>query len=154
MVDNKRIQFRDFAVTRAAIDAARKYAEEKGVPLTVERIAACLGVGRPCVKEYAELQPFGALSADEYEYLNKTLQRVLAGEAIPEDIDEQTLSAMLIRKVYGECCADLAEFGLTKAEKQQASVIFQQKNNYDYVDKVEHSGGFNVIFSGVDDVLD
>lgn len=95
------------AVERA-IERACQYAEKNGVPLTLERVAACLGVRRETIRRLAERSEF-------------------AGR------DEERVCRAL-REAYLRCNADLIEVMMTKSN---TSAVMLARDNFGYDEKGE-----------------
>lgn len=102
----------DFVKVKQAINSARAFAESKGVPMTVERLAVCLGVSSRCLLKFA-------LSEDEPE----------------ENLKE---SYRLLRLALDEIAACHIEHGMTKGNNPSMD-IFMLKSNLNYRDKTEQS---------------
>lgn len=114
----------------AAIEQARQYAADHGVPLTIERVCVCIGIDRSALLDYVN---------DRHVTGDKKLQ---------QDIAEA------LKGVYQECNATLMEHGLTNAKGQVMS-IFACKANYGYDDKVQHEVSITVPqFCGADKLQD
>ena len=118
----------DVGQVESALHEARAYAEEHGVPLTLERVAVCLGISRGRLIEYAE----------RYEPVNE---------------DEEAVQRA-IKGVYAECNASMMEHGLVKGNSP-IMPIFALKANYGYNDRPENDAvSVNVTITGEHDLKD
>lgn len=105
-----------------AIRRAEMYARETGVPLTLERVAACLGVSREVIRRLAEKEdPSG---------------------------DERRVCEAL-RKVYLRCNADLIESLMTKNNSGTAMLA---RSNFGYGEASAVPTGEPVIFVGEEEL--
>lgn len=113
---------------KEAIDAARVFAETKGVPMTVERLAVCLGVSSRHIIKFV-------LEEDEPE------------EGLRE-------SHRLLRLAFDEIAACHIEHGMTKGNNPSMD-IFMLKSNLNYREKGEPSvQNTAVVFFGEDSLKD
>jgi hypothetical protein len=101
---------KDAGRVKQAIDCVRAYAESKGVSMTVERLAVCLGIP----------------------------SRELLGFALREDEPEEEFkeSCLLLKVACDEIAASHIEHGSCKGNNP-AMDILMLKNNLNYRDKVE-----------------
>lgn len=99
----------DIDAVRAGIDTARHYAADHNVPLTIERICVCLGVGRNWLLDYVQRDTEGITEAQ------KDIQCVL-------------------KKAYEEVAASEMEHGMTRGNNP-IMPIFALKANHNYHDK-------------------
>ncbi|MBQ2781542.1 MAG: hypothetical protein IJF42_08335 [Clostridia bacterium] len=115
------------AQAEAAVTAARQYAVEKGVPLTLERVAAQLGVSRADVRRWATAPPTGR---------------------------RHQKTAALLKQVYLDCNADLID-ELMACKSSHGGALLLAKNDFGYTDKGEVTVGFvPVQFIGEDRMED
>ena len=118
----------------AAIETAKQICAERKTPLTIERIAACLGMERRSLRRYADrTHSTAGMSDKEVEAYNDVCDAVY--------------------RAYLECQADAADalnrLGNTMGTK------FLAINNYDYVDKVDTNIHVSPIqFVGADKLQD
>ncbi|HHV51751.1 MAG TPA: hypothetical protein GXX54_08690 [Clostridiales bacterium] len=113
---------------KEAIDAARAFAESKGVPMTVERLAVCLGVS----------------------------SRQLIKFVLEEDEPEEGLreSHSQLRLAFDEIAACHIEHGMTKGNNPSMD-IFMLKSNLNYREKGEPPvQNTAVVFFGEDALKD
>lgn len=115
---------------KRAWQQARAIATERGIPLTPERIAACLGISRQTLQRYRD----GSLEADS-----------------PSELVRARVQDML-QKIWCECNAELAEELLRPGSHSGA--VFLGKNNFGYADKAESAAVHEVIFIGEDQIAD
>ena len=108
---------------RDAIERARAYAAEKGVPLTAERIAAELGV--PVT----------------------VLRRYLREDYTPPKRSEAVIQAL--RDAAGEATASVLEYAMTRGSSPNMHMLYL-KQYAGYSDKSPEEGGAGapVVFSG------
>ncbi len=104
--------FRTLTVSQVeqALASARAYAAEKGVPLTLERVAARLGLSREEVRRLATAPPPAARG--------------------------QRRIAALLRQVYLDCNADLID-ELMACKSSHGGALLLAKNDFGYTDKGE-----------------
>ena len=107
-----------------AIARAREYADSKGVPLTLERLAATLGVTRETLSEYVK----------EYSSTHNE-------------------GAETLKRAAAECTASVMEHGMMRGNSP-IMPIFYLKNNAGYRDKVEQETTHRVTFTGMDSLQD
>jgi hypothetical protein len=120
-------------IIQKGIEEACKYAEEKGIPLTLGRLCACINVDR----------------AELIGYLKGSFA---TGEENEEKKNKRELSIKILKKAYNLCnaeCEDSLAIG-----RGTIGNIFLAKNNYGYVDKVEVNTTEKVIFCGENDMQD
>lgn len=109
----------------AAIAQATAYASDNQVPLTLERVAACVGVSRDTVRQYAEQTAFA----------DATERRVCGA----------------LRRAYLQCNAALIEVIMTKSNNSGAAML--AKNNFGYGERTEtESGAEPVVFVGEEEI--
>lgn len=96
-----------------AIAQARSFAEERHIPLTLERVAACLGIDRDRLRELATM-PVGS----------RRQEREIAA---------------LLRQVYLDCNAALIE-ELMACKSSHGGAMLLAKNDFGYTDKGEPIG--------------
>lgn len=106
----------------SAIDEARRYAAENGVPMTIERIAACLGVDREkllaCIRGDDEEAPPGIVRT--------------------------------LRAAWDECAASLVEQGMTRGGNATMA-MFALKCDHGYNDRPDREPSHVVVhFEGED----
>ena len=119
----KRKIIRDADTVRKAVLDAKSYAQERGIPLTIERIAFCLGVTRDTLR--------GIADGDE---------------------DEPDTVVRAVAAAIGESVAEVMEYGLTKGVTA-AMPVFYLKSNAGYNDKGEASQDIaTVIFINGDSI--
>ena len=115
------------AQVETAVAQARRFAAEKGVPLTLERVAAQLGVSREEVRHLATSPPQG-----------RRYQKITA----------------LLKQVYLDCNADLID-ELMACKSSHGGALLRAKNDFGYTDKGEVTVGFvPVQFVGEDRMED
>ena len=107
-----------------AIARAREYADNKGVPMTLERLAATLGVERGTLWEY--IKDYG---------------------------DTHTPGVDALKRAAAECTASVMEHGMTRGNSP-IMPIFYLKNNAGYRDKTEQETTHRVTFTGMDNLQD
>lgn len=107
-----------------AIARAREYADNKGVPLTLERLAATLGVERGTLWEY--IKDYG---------------------------DTHTPGVDALKRAAAECTASVMEHGMTRGNSP-IMPIFYLKNNAGYRDKIDQETTHRVTFTGMDNLQD
>ncbi|MBR3289618.1 MAG: hypothetical protein IKI63_02440 [Clostridia bacterium] len=116
------------ADVRAALDQARAIADSRGLPLTPERIAACLGISR---------QQF--------------LHMVEHGVDDPAiSLSARTRIDRMLWQAYCDCSAELAEELLKPGSHSGA--VFLGKNNFGYTDRSDREADLTVQFVGEDDI--
>lgn len=115
---------------RTALETAKAGAAARGLPLTPERIAACLGMSRQTLLRYIE----GELQADS-----------------PSERTRRTVQSML-RQAWWDCNAELAEELLKPGSHSGA--VFLGKNNFGYADKADNAHTVDVTFVGENDIAD
>jgi hypothetical protein len=94
----------------AAIAEAKAHAAEKGVPLTLERVAARLGFSRDELRLWAT--------------------------APPTKVRRHREAAALLRQVYLDCNADLID-ELMACKSSHGGALLLAKNDFGYTDKGE-----------------
>lgn len=115
---------------RRALEDAKATAHERGLPLTPERLAACLGLSRKTLLQYVE----GSLQAESpSERTRAEVQRLLA-------------------QAWCDCNAELAEELLKPGSHSGA--VFLGKNNFGYADKAEPHANADVTFVGENAIVD
>jgi len=97
-----------------AIHQARQRAEERGVPLTLERVAACLGIDRDRLRQLATGPVTGSRAEQE--------------------------AAQRLRQVYLDCNAALIE-ELMACKGSHSGAMLLAKNDFGYTDKAEAAAG-------------
>lgn len=107
-----------------AIARAREYADNKGVPMTLERLAATLGVERGTLWEY--IKDYG---------------------------DTHTPGVDALKRAAAECTASVMEHGMTRGNSP-IMPIFYLKNNAGYRDKIDQETTHRVTFTGMDNLQD
>lgn len=127
-MEEKRI--RTVRQVRLAMEQARSAADARGLPLTPERLAACLGMSRQTLLRYIE----GELQADS-----------------PSVHTQEKVQAML-QQAWWDCNAELAEELLKPGSHSGA--VFLGKNNFGYADKAEAVHTVDVTFVGEADIAD
>lgn len=110
-----------------AMIVARQYAETHGVPVTLERLAVCLGIGAKEINEYIARGDNGG-NAGEVEI------------------------ADALKMAKAECQAAMMEHGLERGNSP-IMPIFALKANYGYNDKPEGDTA-RLLVQFVDDVPD
>lgn len=123
MAPSRRIQ--SAAQVEDAMAVARQYAEAHGVPVTLERLAVCLGVGAKEIPAY-----------------------ISRGES--SDMDEEIAIGEALKKARAECQAAMMEHGLGRGNNP-VMPIFALKANYGYNDKPEGETS-RLLVQFVDDV--
>lgn len=115
---------------RAALDQARAIADSRGLPLTPERIAACLGVSRQ-------------------QFLH----------AIEHGVDAPGISPAararidrMLWQAFCDCSAELAEELLKPGSHSGA--VFLGKNNFGYSDRSDREADLTVQIVGEEDIPD
>lgn len=93
-----------------AITQARRFAEERHIPLTLERVAACLSIDRDRLRE-------------------------LATASVAKSKKEQEIAAQL-KQVYLDCNAALIE-ELMACKSSHGGAMLLAKNDFGYTDKGE-----------------
>ena len=106
-----------------AIQKAIHYARENAVPLTLERVAACVGVRRETVRRMAE----------KTEFANKNEKRVCEA----------------LRSAYLQCNADLIEVMMTKSNNSAAMLA---RDNFGYGERDAAEATAPVVFVGEGDI--
>lgn len=112
---------RSYKRVREAISEAEAIASKNGVPLTVERLAACLGMSREEFVGYVHARP-AVLSNSEFR-----IRRLLCDQ-------------------YNRIGAALAE-ELMKSGSHTGAV-FLGKNNFGYTDKADVKADLSIAFTG------
>lgn len=102
---------RDVEFVKQAIGDAREFAESKGVAMTLERLAVCLGIGRKQILSF--------LDRDESK-LSRAKRE----------------SQALLKLAYEEIAASQAEHGMMKGNHSTMDVLLL-KNNHNYGEKAE-----------------
>lgn len=120
----KEATIRNDRQVRRALEKARVMARERELPLTPERIAACLGISRARLQEYIE----GTRQAEH-----------------PSGLIRERVQALLAQ-AWRDCNAELAEELLRPGSHSGA--VFLGKNNFGYTDKAEPPGHGDVVFVG------
>lgn len=107
---------------------ARRIAAENKLPLTVERIAACLGVSR------------------------KRLLAYIHGEVDDPQVDEKKKEKIhrVLWQAFCECEAELAEEMLKPGSHTGA--VFLGKNNFGYADREDRDADISVTFVGEENI--
>ena len=118
------------AEVRTALEKARAIAESRGLPLTPERIAACLGISRQ-------------------QFLH----------VVENGVDDPTISESarihihrMLWQAFCDCGAELAEELLKPGSHSGA--VFLGKNNFGYSDRTDRETEIAVQFVGEDDIPD
>ena len=119
--------FRSPGRVKEAIEQAEAIATEKGVPLTVERLAAALGLSREAFLQYVHAQPT-VLSPGETR-----IRRMLCEQ-------------------YYRIGAALAEELMKSGSHTGAA--FLGKNNFGYTDKADVRADLNIAFTGEAELSD
>ncbi|HCA28436.1 MAG TPA: hypothetical protein DEP23_02080 [Ruminococcaceae bacterium] len=113
---------------KQAIDSARSYAEDRGVSMTVERLAVCLGMPSRKILEFA-----------------------LCEEEPNHDFKE---SFLLLKMACEEIAASHIEHGMTKGNNPSMDILML-KSNLNYRDKAEQTvQNTAVVFIGEDAIKD
>ncbi len=120
----KEATIRNDRQVRRALEKARVMARERELPLTPERIAACLGISRARLQEYIE----GTRQAEH-----------------PSGLVRGRVQALLAQ-AWRDCNAELAEELLRPGSHSGA--VFLGKNNFGYTDKAEPPEHGDVVFVG------
>ena len=115
---------------RAALDQARAIADSRGLPLTPERIAACLGISR---QQFLHLAEHGVEDPSLSPGVRHRIHRMLW-------------------QAYWDCSAELAEELLKPGSHSGA--VFLGKNNFGYTDRMAQDADVSVQFVGEDDIPD
>ena len=124
------VNLKDAAQVEEAIGRARRYAQEQGVPLTMERVAACLGAGRKEIQAAIE-------QAQSCRGTGSRSQKA-AGKAL--------------EAVSSECRAVLMELGLSRSSSP-VMPIFGLKANFGYTDRPTEEPSFETVrFEGEDEI--
>ena len=119
-------ELQDAEFVKQAIDSAREYAEKKGVAMTLERLAVCLGVEK---KQIMEIVNAGEIRQKS----QKEIQR-------------------LLKMAYEEVAASQIEHGMVRGNHSTMDV-FLLKSNHNYKDKNEQEANFEqVVFLGEDNL--
>lgn len=123
MCVRKALEKRSATEVRDAIERARAYAAEKGVPLTAERIAAELGVAVTVLRRY------------------------LREDYVPPKRCEAVVQAL--RDAAGEATASVLEYAMTRGSSPNMHMLYL-KQYAGYSDKPPEEGNVSdpVIFSG------
>ena len=119
----RKIQYAD--QVRDSMAVARQYAETHGVPVTMERLAVCLGIG---LREFS-----GYIERGENS----------------DDAEEREI-AQALKSARAECQAAMMEHGLGRGNNP-VMPIFALKANYGYNDKPEGETS-RLLVQFVDDV--
>lgn len=122
---NQELEKLTLAQTRAAIARAESYAEERQVPLTVERLAAELGVPVTALREVLR---------EDYE---------------PSARAKKVVEA--IRRAAGEATARVVEYAMTRGSSPNMHMMYL-KQYAGYGEKAETEGGEPVIFRGEEEL--
>lgn len=118
---------REPAGVRQAVDSAREFAENKGVAMTLERLAVCLGIGRKSILSFLD-----------------TAEKELDGA--------QRETQALLRRAYEEIAASQAEHGMMKGSHSTMDVLLL-KNNHGYGEKTEpETEPDKIVFTGEDEI--
>lgn len=112
---------------KQAIATAKQYVDGKPYPLTVDRLAACLGVEPHTLADYKNER-----HSDE-NMLDEEHQEICS----------------IIKNAYLECGAQVLEHGLTPGVNP-AMAIFYEKNRHGMVNKHELSTSSTVTFTDSD----
>lgn len=112
----------DFPRAQAAVEEAKAFVEERGAPLTIERLSAALGVTR--------------------SELNRRLEETGGTPA-------QRKVRALLKKACAEAVASVVEFGLLKGNSPTMP-LFYLKSNAGYDDLGEEGG--SVRFTGEEEL--
>ena len=110
------------AVERA-IEEAMRYARENAIPLTLERVAACVGVRRETIRHMAEKTVFA----------NSGEKRVCEA----------------LRRAYLQCNADLIEVMMTKSNNSAAMLA---RDNFGYGERDALETAAPVVFVGEEEM--
>ena len=121
------------AAIKKGIENAKKYSEEKGIPLTLVRVCSCVGI-------------------DRLTMLNLLNSNLAVNNETEEEKKKREKSLSLLKKAYTECNADLEDCLATG--RGTIGNIFLGKNNYGYVDKVEVNTTEKVVFCGENEMQD
>lgn len=97
-----------------AIRQARAWAEERGVPLTWERVAACMGIDR------------------------ERLRKLATGAAEGSRVRREAIGRL--RRIYLDCNATLIE-ELMASKGSHSGALLLAKNDFGYTDKGETAVG-------------
>ena len=115
---------------RKALNQARAIADSRGLPLTPERIAACLGISRQ-------------------QFLH----------VIENGVDDPDISPAardrihhMLWQAFCDCGAELAEELLKPGSHSGA--VFLGKNNFGYSDRADRDADISVQFVGEDEIPD
>lgn len=112
----------DLASVKAGIQQAREYQKGIGKPLSIESLSFALEIDRHTVSEYAD---------------GKHIPELREDGSNAEEVAEQREIAAALSRAKAECLRDLVNFSTDKGNMM--GPVFQLKNNYGYVDKVEQS---------------
>ena len=115
---------------RAALDQARAIADSRGLPLTPERIAACLGISR---QQFLHVVENGVDDPDVSPTARIRIHRMLW-------------------QAFCDCSAELAEELLKPGSHSGA--VFLGKNNFGYSDRSDREADVSVQFVGEDEIPD
>ncbi len=122
------VNLKDAVQVEEALGRARRYAQEQGVPLTMERIAACLGAQREDIR--------AAIHAAKSCRGSGSRSQKAAGKAL--------------EAAAAECRAVLMELGLSRSSSP-VMPIFGLKANFGYSDRpAEEPPAEAVRFEGED----
>ena len=121
------------ATIKKGIENAKKYSEEKQIPLTLARLCSCIGI-------------------DRFTLLDVLHDNITTTNETEEEKKNREKALGLLKKAYTECNADLEDCLATG--RGTIGNIFLGKNNYGYVDKVEVNSTEKVIFCGENDMQD
>ncbi len=119
---------RSVAKVNKGLAQAREMAAEHKLPLTIERIAACLGVSR------------------------KRLLAYIRDEVEDPDADEKKREKIhkILWQAFCDCEAELAEEMLKPGSHTGA--VFLGKNNFGYADREERAADVSVTFVGEENI--
>lgn len=120
-----RLEGRNLAEVKEGIERAAAYATEHKVPLTVERLAAELGISVTVLREYLR---------EEYEPPPRA-QKVV--EAVRQAADEATASVM--------------EYALTRGSSPNMHMMYL-KQYAGYGEREVATGGTSVVFCGEEEI--
>jgi len=118
------------AEVRTALDQARAIADSRGLPLTPERIAACLGISR---QQFLHAVEHGVDDPDMSPAARIRIHRMLW-------------------QAFCDCGAELAEELLKPGSHTGA--VFLGKNNFGYSDRAVPDADVSVQFVGEDEIPD
>ncbi len=108
---------------RQAVESARNYAQERGISMTVERLAVCLGIPSREILDFA------------------------LSERQPDGIYKE--SYMLLKMACEEIAASHIEHGMTRGNNPSMDILML-KSNLNYRDREEPPQTTTVVFIGED----